>query len=107
MEVEATAAASLSTLSTTEWSLVSLFLFLALLIDDLGWRYLPRVFPKRWNNGKLSDDTKRRLILRLSTAPPKIHYISAAYRVLLDFYIDDGAIHLHRDGIQSLARSTW
>jgi hypothetical protein len=84
-----------------EWELVSFFLFLAVLVDYFGWRYLPRI-SKRWAG--LSDDTKLRVILRLSTAPPKVHYLWASYMVL---YYTDEAIYLDRDNVQSSTKSTW
>jgi hypothetical protein len=82
------------------WELVSFFPFLAILIDYLGWQYIPRI-SKRWAG--LSDDTKLRLILRLSTAPPKVHYLWASYKIL---YYTDEAIRLDQGNVQSSVRST-
>jgi len=87
--------------STAQWGLASLFVILAMLIDGLGWRYLPR-YSKRWDG--LSWDTQRRVIIRLSTAPPKIYYLGVAFRLL---YYSDEAIRLDQDDIQSWIRSTW
>ena len=88
-------------MATMELGMISLFVGLALLIDYLGWRCMPRFF-KRFDS--LSYDDQRRVILRLSTAPPKILYIWAP--CLLLCYTDE-AIRHNTDNIQSVVKSTW
>ncbi|KAH8808999.1 hypothetical protein F5884DRAFT_390225 [Xylogone sp. PMI_703] len=88
-------------ISTAQWGVVALHVALAVVIDVLGWRYLPQ-YSKRFQG--LSWDTQRRLIIRLSTAPPKVFYLYVSFR--LPFYSNE-AIYLNQDDIQSWIRSTW
>ena len=62
-------------------------------------------FPKnsrRW--ATLSEDSRNRLILRLSQTPPKVFYIWASYKA---YVATDEDLISDRNGVRSLALATW